>query len=76
MMETVAPVEVPAEFVASNVKAVAASAAVGVPEITQVEVSTERVPGNDPAFGLPTLIWQFVTAAPLLFKVVGVMAMA
>jgi hypothetical protein len=75
-MLIVAADDVPAEFVASKVKVVEAKEAVGVPEMTQVVALTVRVPGKDPALALPDLIPQAETEAPLLIKVVGVIAMA
>ena len=59
-------VDDPAELVAITVNTVEAKVTVGVPLITQVELSIERPAGN------AVLVEQDEIAAPRLFKVVGV----
>jgi hypothetical protein len=58
-------VENPAEFVAVTVKAVEGKVTVGVPLITQVELSIDSPAGK------AVVVVQDEIAAPRLFKVVG-----
>jgi hypothetical protein len=68
---TVAAEEVPTELVATTLNVVAASAAVGVPEITHVVAFKLKVLGNFFALGDPGSIPQAVIADPLPFRVKG-----